>query len=184
MIIVIRGTNGCGKSHTVREILKQGRKISDHAEGSTLIRLPRVARPVLIIGPYIPGRSMGGCDCIRQPSKIYLLIDQALSKNWHVILEGVVLATKPYLQYYRQKVDVRMMLLDPPLSACIENITIRQKIKGHASKLSKAAMLGKQTRAREMFAKAREAGMIAVRFDDPGSPVPARWVAYQLRRAS
>lgn len=183
MIVMIRGTNGSGKSHVVRTILAEGRKISEHLEGSTLIRLPRVTRPVLTIGPYIAGRSMGGCDCIRQPSKIYTLIDLALLQRWHVLLEGVVLATKPFLAYHEQGLDVRMMLLDPPLTACREQIAARQKIKGHASRLSARAMESKLERAREMYRLARAAGMTAVRFDEAGSPVPARWVAYQLRRA-
>jgi len=184
MIIVIRGTNGCGKSHTVREILKQGRRIkAELIEGSSLIRLPRVTRPVLIVGPYIPGRSMGGCDCIRRPSHIYALIDAALLKEWHVLLEGVVLATTPFLKYHATGIDVRMMLLDPPIAACREQIDRRQKLKGHVSKLSERAMLAKQAKARDMYAQVRAAGMTAVRFDEAGSPVPARWVAYQLRRA-
>lgn len=183
MIIVIRGTNGSGKSHTVRTILAQGRKISDHDEGSRLIRLPRVKRPVLVIGPYIAGRSMGGCDCIRQPSRIYRLIDLAIAEDWHVLLEGVILATKPYLEYHAEGFDVRFMLLDPPIAVCLDHIDRRQKAKGHTSKLSKSAMKGKQERARAMFSAAKSAGMIAVRFDEP-SRSPSAWVSYQLRRSS
>lgn len=182
MIIVIRGTNGSGKSHAVRAILSRGEKVADLAEGSTLIRVPRVKRPVLVIGPYTDGRSMGGCDCIRQPSRIYEQIVEAITEEWHVLLEGVVLATKPYLDYYRDGHDVRYALLNPPLATCLENIRARQKRKGHTSTLSHDAMKGKRRRALMMYDEARKIGMPAIKFTD--APIDATpWILEQLRSA-
>jgi len=181
MIIVIRGTNGSGKSYAVRQILAGGTKIKMLDEESALVHLARVTHPVLIIGPYTKGRSMGGCDCIRQPSKIYKLIDHALFHQWHVVLEGVVLATKPYLEYHEAGEDIRYAFLDPPFQTCLDQITARQRAKGHTSKVSRAAMRRKRERAEEMYVAAKQVGMITTRWTTADAMV--RWVGYQLRRA-
>jgi hypothetical protein len=181
MIVVIRGTNGSGKSHAIRAILKRARVIKTGLmEGSTLIRLSSVARPILVIGPYRAERSMGGCDCIRRPFKIYDLIDHAIIQEWHVLLEGVVLATRPYIKYHKEGHDVRYAFFDPPIASCLEHIAKRQKKKGYPSTLSRQAMDGKRERARQMYAEAKRVGMITHRFFE--SPIDATpWILRQLR---
>lgn len=183
MIIVIRGTNGSGKSHAVREILKHRTTTVTFAdEESVVIRLPGVARPILVVGPYTDGRSMGGCDCIRRPSKIYDLIQFAIDCRYHVLLEGVVLATKPYLKLFKDGHDVRYAFFDPPIATCRANIRARQKRKGHVSRLSTNAMMSKLNRAREMYADADWMDMPVKRFPNPArDAVP--WIIKQLRSA-
>lgn len=180
MIIVVRGTNGSGKSYVMRQILAYGRRVKrTMPEQSSLLCIRGVSKPAIVIGPYIDGRSMGGCDCIRQPSKIYEIIEHAMNMHWHVLLEGVVLATKPYLEYYQSGHDVRYAFLDPPQQRCLQNIAERQRLKGHASRVSEEAMDGKRVRAHLMFIRAREHGMITQRFTDANETV--KWVLYQLR---
>lgn len=182
MIIVIRGTNGSGKSHAVREMMKHGYVTrEDLPEGSCLMKLKRIVRPVLFIGPYEQGRSMGGCDCIRQPSKIYDLIMWAENRRFHAVLEGVVLATRPYMDFYRRGFDVRYAFLDPPFETCLENIRKRQKKRGHESPFSQDAMRYKLSRATDMWRKAREIGMITKRFTT--SVEVMQWSLSQLRSA-
>lgn len=181
MIVMWRGTNGSGKSYAMRQILKRKTTIVRHCdEGSLLIRLPQVVRPVLVIGPYTEGRSMGGCDCIRQPSKIYGLIEKAFDNKWHTLLEGVVLATKPYLDYHTDGFDVRYALFDPPFQSCLANIEARQRKKGQFVAVNQDTMRRKLERAREMFEKARMHNMIRRRFYE--SPIDATpWIFRQLR---
>lgn len=185
MIIVIRGTNGSGKSHAVRSLLKKARRVLPSvrgtAEGSSLILIRGVKRPVLIVGPYIAGRSMGGCDCIRRPREIYESIDLAIAKDWHVVLEGVVLATRPYISYKQKDgYDVRYAFFDPPIRTCLERIAERQKLKGHVSELSQDAMQYKLSRAEHMYREAQRVGMVTKRFQR--SPVNALpWILHQLR---
>ena len=183
MIIVIRGTNGSGKSHAVRRLLDAGWLMRENLpEGSCVIRIPRVTRPVLIVGPYEQGRSMGGCDCIRQPSKIYDLIRWAEARKFHVVLEGVVLAERPYCELFRQGHDVRLAIFDPPFTTCLENIRERQARKGHVSQFSIDAMKHKRKRALMMYGEARRIGMPAIKFTEPGFD-GADWILSQLRSA-
>jgi hypothetical protein len=180
MIIVIRGTNGSGKSHAVRSLIARSTVMREWGDGSQLLRVSRVTRPVLIIGPYEDGRSMGGCDCIRQPRQIYMWIHRAIRKDWHVVLEGVVLATRPYLQYHAEGIDIRYAFFNPPIVTCTARITERQLRKGHASPLSTRAMRGKLTRAQRMYDEAMQRGMICKEFTR--SPVNALpWILAQLR---
>lgn len=181
MIIVIRGTNGSGKSYAVRQVLAKGSIIDSMPERSSVIRLPKVKRPVLVIGPYIDGRSMGGCDCIRRPSEIYELVDRAIKRHWHVLLEGVVLATNPWFEYMDAGEDVRYALLDPPIHECLQNIWQRQRKKGHKSPLSREAMDRKRVKAHIMFIRAKESCMTTARFTDADDVVS--WTFKQLRSA-
>lgn len=184
MIIVIRGTNGSGKSHAVREILKKGTDVTDDQlnHDSTMIKIAGVPRPILVIGPYVDGRSMGGCDCIRTPSDIYDLIMYGENRRYHVLLEGVVLATKPYIDLFSRGHDVRYAFFDPPIARCLANITKRQRKKGQTIAISRSAMKGKLERARKMFLDAEHHGMITKRFTDPArDAVP--WIIKQLRSA-
>jgi predicted ABC-type ATPase len=179
MILVIRGTNGSGKSWTVRQVLARGEQIGLLEYHSQLITLPKVDRPILVIGPYDEHRSMGGCDCIRRPSEIYTLIDHAIAWSWDVLLEGVVLATKPYLDYYRRGHDVRYCFLDVPVKRCLKNIAARQLRRGHVSPISEDAMHSKYERAWQMWRQARELTMPTTRALNGSSALV--WVLQQLR---
>lgn len=184
MIIVIRGTNGSGKSHAVRQILKRSTDVTDDQlnHDSTIIKIAGVQRPVLVIGPYTEGRSMGGCDCIRRPSEIYELIMYGENHRYHVLLEGVVLATKPYIDLFGRGHDVRYAFFDPPMSRCLANIRARQWKKGQRVAVSREAMAKKLERAREMYIEAEWQGLIVKRFRDPAQDaVP--WIIKQLRSA-
>jgi hypothetical protein len=181
MIIVIRGTNGSGKSSAVRALIDRSTDTEPYAPPmSQIIYLPGVRRPIVIVGPYTKGRSMGGCDCIRQPSLIYAALQWAEAENYHAVLEGVVLATRPYLQYFKRGVDVRYAFFDPPLARCLANIKRRQQRKGRVSPISMTAMRTKLARAREMYVDADWMGMTVKRFTDPRrDAVP--WILKQLR---
>jgi hypothetical protein len=185
MIIVIRGTNGSGKSHAVRQILsRRSTEVTGYRlnQDSTIIKIAGVQRPVLVIGPYIEGRSMGGCDCIRRPSEIYELIMYGENYLFHVLLEGVVLATKPYIDLFDRGHDVRYAFFDPPMSRCLANIRARQRKKGQQVAVSREAMARKLERARAMYVEAEAHGLIVERFRDPArDAVP--WIMKQLRSA-
>lgn len=181
MIIVIRGTNGSGKSYTVRQILAKATETKGTPDGNgMIIRLNDVKRPIVIVGPYIEGRSMGGCDCIRQPSKIYNLVEWADDRAYHVILEGVVLATRPWFKYRKeQNMDVRYAFLDPHTEDCLLNIRNRQAKKGHISTISREAMENKRARAHMMFIEAKNTCMPTKRFTEAKETV--KWIREQLR---
>lgn len=182
MIVLIRGTNGSGKSYAVRQILAKSYVLQQSGTlpcQSQLILPSRVKHPVLVIGPYAEERSMGGCDCIRRPAQIYRLIDRAVAREWHVLLEGVVLATKPYLDYASAGHDVRYAFLDPPRRQCLANIDARQALRGRFAEVSSAAMDHKHARAHRMWVDAQREGLVTQRFTDADSVV--RWTLYQLR---
>lgn len=167
MIIIVRGTNGSGKTHAIRGVFRymRDRHPERVKEFGTLIYLKNVARPVLVIGPYERMRSMGGCDCIRQPRKIYELIDLAHKNDWHVVMEGVVLAEKPYAQMFKNGRDVRMIGLFLPIKRCLAHIQARQARKGRVNIISRGAMLSKEWKAKQAVFNAKNLGMLTTIFE-------------------
>lgn len=184
MIIVLRGTNGSGKSHAVRRVLERATEMQRTPDGNGIrIRLADVKRPIVVVGPYTDYRSMGGCDCIRQPTKIYRLVEWAVDRSYHVLLEGVVLATRPWFEYLEQGEDVRYGFIDTPTIACLANIAARQARKGTTVKVSKDAMHKKWLRALDMYERAvrtKTPGMLAARLDS--GTAAYKWTLEQLRK--
>lgn len=123
---------------------------------------------------------MGGCDCIRPVSLIYDAIDHAWVRNWHVVLEGAVLAAKPFLEYHRQGRDVRFILLDPPLRSSLARIKARQKQKGQVTPFSPEVIAERGRIAHDAYVEAGQIGMTTMQFHTPFiDAVP--WILAQLR---
>src|SRR5690606_34634055 len=96
MLINLRGTNGSGKSTIIRRLFEQynprqryGCLGLPRAEANEL-RVPRVAKPVYILGPY--STPTGGCDSI-QPYDLILELMEKYAARGHVIFEGVLISS-------------------------------------------------------------------------------------------
>lgn len=169
MIILIRGTNGSGKSHAVRAILAHA-KTREFAtfckHGSSIIHVSRVVKPICVVGPYIPGRSMGGSDCMRHKD-IYRVIGCALNRGQHVIVENVQIAMRPFFDYHDNGDDLAVLFMDTPIAQCWMHIHKRQKARGRISHLSQDAMARKRNRAHTMWKRALDRGLDSIRITDP-----------------
>lgn len=96
------------------------------------------------------------------------------------MLEGVVLATRPYFQMFNEGIDVRYAYFDPPMSTNLERIAMRQAKKGHVSPVNHETMEHKQTQAHLMYIEAKRLDLKTKRFWK--SPVNATpWILGQLR---
>jgi len=170
MIILIRGTNGSGKSYVVREIIKQAtlqtKSAIDLHHGSTLIALKQVHHPVFIVGPYVTGRSMGGSDCMKHSDIFRVIQDVLIRMDLHILVENVLISGKKFFGYHDAGENVHLCLIDPPLEICVERIKWRQSLNHRNARVSLTTMEMKQRRARAMFDEAQERGMPCHRTND------------------
>lgn len=175
MIILIRGTNGSGKSWVVRQIIKRATSTAptpiDANHGSSLIRLPDVRRDVFVVGPYTEGRSMGGSDTM-QHRDIFRVMDAALENNFHILVENVLIAGRWFFEASDAGEHVHLCFIDPPLKVCRERIALRQALNNRKARVSQEAMVVKQRRASTMYEKAEYTWLTRSRFEDSKPVVP------------
>lgn len=153
MIISVRGANGSGKSTVVFKILRSGTNKplygmlgAKQPEAHELI-LPKVKKPVYVLGPYEEDGLTGGCDRIHnivtkphgrtrsgdlfQPSDGYSVEDliRKYAGKGHVLFEGVVVSTmyggigKLMEKWGKESV---FMFLDTPLEECLRRVELRR----------------------------------------------------------
>jgi dephospho-CoA kinase len=158
MIISIRGTNGAGKSTLVREIMSRYEK--------TLIQYPAKdkRKPMGYVcsnfektkGFFVAGHyeiANGGIDTLPSLECAYDLALKHHQLGLDVILEGKNFTEPPtwILKQHEDKVDIRVVLIDIPLSQCIKAVRAR----GHKIKEDTIAALHAKSRKQfEVFKKA------------------------------
>lgn len=133
MIICLRGLNGSGKSHIVREIMKlyparvemrvtgQRRAVGYKLSGiETMMRL-------FIPGYYDPlDPSIGGADSLRDVEELYSMIWEAYDAGFSVLYEskgrsdGVSRLTDMFHPGLAQ-----VVVVDHPISECVREVRVR-----------------------------------------------------------
>lgn len=185
MIILIRGTNGAGKTYAVRQVISTAlvreRATFDRQHGSTINKIPGVKKRVLVVGAYPEGLSMGGSDKIRHHRDIYALINKGIERGYHVIIENVQIAARPFYQFQSWGNDVRLVLIDPPLHTCRANVLNRQKERGRIVALSKTAHIAKHKKAWSMFRDATNNKKVTETYWVRGGEEAARRILEILR---
>lgn len=138
VVINIRGTNGSGKSTTVRRILnsfaftevKHGRVTCYEYESNA-----HGPFKIAVIGAY--KTATGGCDTIKTQDEVCDLVRVYASQGWHVIFEGVVISTLH--SRYSKLADELLAgyntptvfaYMDTPPERCLQNVKARRVAAG------------------------------------------------------
>lgn len=139
VVINIRGTNGSGKSTTVRRIMetfrftevKQGR-VTCYEYQDPLLPEFKVA----IIGAY--KTATGGCDTVKTQDEVCEAVRTYATQGWHVIFEGVVVSTlhsrysNLALELSQKGVETVFAYMDTDLEQCLRNVKTRREAAGRA----------------------------------------------------
>jgi hypothetical protein len=134
MIVMIRATNGAGKSTIVRKIMEKYEKI-------TTVRYPKgmdKKKPMGYICSrssdtrhlFIPGHyeiANGGIDTMPSLDYAYQMIFRHHELGSDVLAEGKNFndGLQRILSLYARKLDIRVMFIDHPVMACIEAVRNR-----------------------------------------------------------
>lgn len=143
-IINIRGTNGSGKTTSVKQLIKymRGTPLID-AEGK--IWAYNLQNRIFVLGRY--ETPTGGCDGIRTQEEIYDKIRE-LSKLGSVVFEGVLISCM-YAKYRELSKELApthnwiWACLDTPLEKCIEQTLKRRHAKGNMKEFNPEGLRGK-----------------------------------------
>ena len=161
MIIQITGTSGSGKSHLMRSFLDwSGRNldVSDVDNGYEILLENDPSTTAFVLGRYdVP---TGGCDTIRDVTKLYELIDEALKAHQYVLFEGlfVMNQTRGPQVAARLGKDYHVLQLITPLATCIASINARRAARGEGELATKDNTINNYTRAENFCYRMREAG--------------------------
>lgn len=169
MIVSIRGTNGAGKSTLVRKVMDDcvrdggivatirypAKENKRKPMGYVCFNPERKAIPFFIIGHYeIPN---GGIDTMPSLKYAYELALGHHELGMHILMEGKNF-TEPltwFLEQHQRKMDIRVVLIDIPLSECVAAVRER----GHTIKEETITTL--HAKSRMQFDAFKEAGIRA-----------------------
>ena len=122
MIINIRGTNGSGKTWTVRQLI--------NAYAATPIMCGKYIEGYQCGGARVVGRydrPSGGCDAIKTQDEVCNLV-RSYSAHGPVIFEGLLVSGifDRYRKLSSEYIDYRWVFLNTPLDICLGNISARR----------------------------------------------------------
>lgn len=133
MIINIRGTNGSGKSHVVRQLLAHSKVVPIYgALGPNRPEAYELMGQSYVIGSYVSG--VGGCDGFKTSDQVLGLILK-YQKRGNVVFEGMVISTyygRLFEWLERFGKDLLIAFLDTPLEVCQSRVESRQDKSGRA----------------------------------------------------
>lgn len=119
MLINVRGTNGSGKTHLVKQFTEGAEQIplSPTVNGHYNARYS-----LTIVGPY--GATSGGCDRIKTQHEVKEAIRAALVLGDHVIFEGIIVSTifEPWRVFSQEIGGMVWAYLSTPVDVCIARI--------------------------------------------------------------
>lgn len=145
VVINIRGTNGSGKTTTVRRLMsylgtqhwtevKQGRATC-YEYNQAYGELGRLK--IAVIGAY--RTATGGCDTVKTQDEVCEMVRTYASQGWHVIFEGVVISTL-HSRYSKLAEDLLQhhgvltvfAYMDTDVERCLMNVRARRAAAGKA----------------------------------------------------
>lgn len=137
MILNIRGTNGTGKSHLVRQLMadltrEQGEPFEPrHVAGRKRPLYYSLSRgqihpDVVVLGHY--ETDCGGCDTISRIDDVFTLARRFSEQGHDVIMEGMILSgeVKRSQSLVEDKVPFKIFHLDIPVQECIDSVNQRR----------------------------------------------------------
>lgn len=189
-IINVRGTNGSGKSSTVKAVMQRLGGMTPiyrpHAQGSVNYNTPKASQieayvckdrfgvagggmiPAYLIGPYVT--ECGGCDQIKTQDEVCDLV-RKYAEQGHVLFEGVIVS-----QIFQRYIDLATELralghryifaqMNTPLSVCLERIYGRRLAKGQDGTIKEELVVEKFKRTTAHFEKIQATGHEVVWLD-------------------
>lgn len=166
MIIILRGTNGAGKSWLMRRVMD---RLPESSQILTLTNLKgKLVKGgsrhdnVTILGDY--KRACGGCDEYKwkgASNDLEDLIKKELTIGQRVILEGVIVSTwgLPRMQRLNTYCRVVPILLDTSLEECIRSVRNRRLEIGRNPEFNPKNLTGKYETLRASIEKQRKLGI-------------------------
>jgi ABC-type dipeptide/oligopeptide/nickel transport system ATPase component len=139
LIINIRGNSGSGKTHLMRQIMKQLRIKEPMWFGDAKVKRPHAMVDKLkgkycVIGSY--DNACGGCDTIKTQAEVVSRVQMAAALGFKVIfLEGLIMSTiYGTVGEYSEQFGDRWVFayLDTPIEACIHRVKARRIKAGKA----------------------------------------------------
>lgn len=135
MIISLRGTNGSGKSHLVKELMTryptQPESMDDRGRAMNYeVTLPGGGK-VYIVGNY--DKPCGGCDGIQPYDNIWPRVDRLAGLGGHVLFEGSLVSSgygRIGLASEKYGDDVIFAFMSTPLDQCIDFVKRRRAARG------------------------------------------------------
>jgi len=162
--INIRGTSGCGKSHLVKQIMKDYPHKTPHKIkwrkqpiGYTLERPD--GDPLYVVGHY--EELCGGCDTIIGLDAIYDEIEAAIMDlEMDVIFEGLIVCSDVERCISLKDISNLLVIeLDTPLDECLSNIEERRYIRGDKRPVDPKHTVAKMDQLVPQRAKFKNAGV-------------------------
>lgn len=168
MIINIRGTSGCGKSHLVRHIMS----LYEHKEA---VRVAKRKQPLFYLctngtGPVLAvlghyETACGGCDTIPSLDQVYALVREHNAAGRNVLFEGLLLTNE--VNRTKDLPDCRVIFLNEPLKVCLDSVNGRRAERAKAKGITLGPVNPANTEA-----KWNQAKRAFERFGElPGKPV-------------
>lgn len=137
VVINIRGTNGSGKSTTVRSIMERLGGFLEVKQGRVTC-YENIAQKIVVLGAY--RTATGGCDTVKTQDEVCEAVRAYASQGWHVIFEGVVISTL-HSRYSKLAEDLCQehgtltvfAYMDTDVERCLQNVKARRVAAGRPS---------------------------------------------------
>lgn len=138
-VIILRGTSGSGKTHAVRSLIDSWEpptKLSKHIEARgklTEMGYLWEDRKTVVLGRY--DATCGGCDTMSWSGAADDACDMIryyAAREYHVILEGLMVSTWGFPRYAALAKDTPLIVLQltTPLNDCIASVQARRDARG------------------------------------------------------
>ena len=171
LIVNVRGTSGSGKTHLTREFMRQGSTDAVTVDGKVIGYICCRGKSVnermwFVVGSY--ENVCGGCDTIKTQQQIIDRVAWAISRDYNVWLEGLILSTiYGLVGAYSEEYADRWVFayLNTPVDVCVERVIERRRVAGNIKPFDKENTVKRHATIRRNQAIVEEKGREAVTID-------------------